>query len=103
MAMCIFGASLLGSGLVANILISIRAVLPQDKAIALALELTFIGLLSNIPGKIGYQFIAGSFKTFPYCNRDTDHFFPQIQPVSFGHQAMTILFATCTIQDLECF
>lgn len=59
MAMCIFGLSLLGSGLVANILISIRSVLLQDKAIALALELTFVGLTANIPGKIVYQLISG--------------------------------------------
>lgn len=62
MVLTIFGASILGSGLVGNLLISIRCVLLQDKSLALALELTFLGLIVYIPGKIGYQIIAGKLK-----------------------------------------
>lgn len=51
-------AALLGSGLIGNLLITIRSVLPQDKALALSLELTTIGLVAFIPGKFLYDFIA---------------------------------------------
>lgn len=54
-----FGAVCIGSRLVGKILISIRCVLSQDTAIALALELTFVGLLAYIPGKMAYEYIAG--------------------------------------------
>lgn len=57
----VVGAALLGSGLVGNILISIRSVLPQDKALALSTELTVLGLIVYIPGKISYQSLAGIF------------------------------------------
>lgn len=52
-------AALLGSSIIGKILISIRCVLPQDKSLALAMELTLTGLLVYIPGKISYQSIAG--------------------------------------------
>lgn len=54
-----FGTVCIGSRLVGKILISIRSVLWQDTAIALALELTFVGLVAYIPGKIVYEHIAG--------------------------------------------
>lgn len=54
-----FGVVCIGSRLVGKILISIRSVLSQDTAIALALELTFVGLLAYIPGKMAYEYIAG--------------------------------------------
>lgn len=57
----IFGASFLATGAIANILITIRSVLPQDKALSLGMELTFVGLFVYIPGHIGYQAIAGTF------------------------------------------
>lgn len=55
----IIAASLLGSTLIGKLIISLRAVLPQDKSAALAIELLFIGLIVYIPGKMGYRFIAG--------------------------------------------
>lgn len=54
-----FGAVCVGSRLVGKLLITIRSVLHQDTALALALELTFVGLLTYIPGKIAYEYIAG--------------------------------------------
>lgn len=54
-----FGAVCVGSRLVGKILISIRSVLLQDTAIALALELTFVGLIAYIPGQFVYKYIAG--------------------------------------------
>lgn len=59
-----FGAVCVGSRLVGKILISIRSVLLQDTAIALALELTFVGLLAYIPGKFAYEYIAGSSRIY---------------------------------------
>lgn len=58
-AMTVFGAAFLGSGLIGNLLITIRCVLPQDKSLALSMELFLGGLIVYVPGKIGYQFIAG--------------------------------------------
>lgn len=49
----------IGCGMVGKVLISIRCVLLQDTSIALALELTFVGLLAHIPGKMVYEYIAG--------------------------------------------
>lgn len=54
-----FGAVCVGSRLVGKILISIRSVLPQDKALALACELTIVGIIAYVPGKIGYEAIDG--------------------------------------------
>lgn len=62
-ALTIFGAALLGSGLIGNLIITIRCVLPQDKSLALSMELFLSGLIVYIPGKIGYQAIAGNGKT----------------------------------------
>lgn len=59
--LCGFTAICYGSRLVGKILISLRSVLKQDTAIALALQLNFVGLLAYIPGKIAYQYIAGVF------------------------------------------
>lgn len=57
--LCGFTTVCYGSRLVGKILISLRSVLRQDTAIALALQLNFVGLLAYIPGKIAYQNIAG--------------------------------------------
>lgn len=59
-----FGAVCIGSRLVGKILISIRSVLSQDTSIALALELTFVGLVAYIPGKIAYEYIAGNNEVY---------------------------------------
>lgn len=56
-----FGTVCIGSRMVGKILISIRSVLHQDTSIALALELTFIGLIAYIPGFWAYKYIAGKF------------------------------------------
>lgn len=58
-----FAIVCMGTRLIGKILISIRSVLYQDKAIALAFELTVCGLVAYIPGKIVYDFIAGELKT----------------------------------------
>ncbi|XP_055644230.1 solute carrier organic anion transporter family member 74D [Toxorhynchites rutilus septentrionalis] len=53
-------AALLASGLIGKFIISIRAVLPQDKALALSVELTLVGLVVYLPGMVAYQAIAAS-------------------------------------------
>lgn len=58
-AATVFGAAILATRIVGKLLISIRCVLRQDKALALAFELTFLGLIVYIPGKLAYDFIAG--------------------------------------------
>ena len=57
--LCGFGAVCIGSRFVGKIIITMRSVLRQDTAIALALELTFVGLLAYIPGKLAYEYVAG--------------------------------------------
>lgn len=54
-------AALIASTLVGKLIIAIRAVLPQDKALSISIELLFVGLIVYIPGKIGYAFLAGNF------------------------------------------
>jgi hypothetical protein len=48
-----------GSGLVGNLIITIRCVLPQDKALALSFELWLGGLIVYLPGRFLYRWIAG--------------------------------------------
>lgn len=55
----ILAAACLGSGIVGNLLLSIRSVLPQDKAMALSFELWLVGLITYAPGFVGYNAIAG--------------------------------------------
>lgn len=43
----------------ANFLINLRAVHPNDKAMAIGFELFLAGLLANIPGKVLYKFVSG--------------------------------------------
>lgn len=52
---------MIGSRLVGKILIAIRSVLPQDKALALASEITIVYIIAHIPGKIGYEAIDGKY------------------------------------------
>lgn len=54
----IVAAALIASTLVGKLIIAIRAVLPQDKALAISIELFFVGLIVYIPGKFGYAFLA---------------------------------------------
>lgn len=55
-----FGAVCIGSRIIGKILISIRSVLRQDTAIALALEISVVGLVAYVPGKFAYEYIAGN-------------------------------------------
>lgn len=57
-SMTVLSAALLGSTLIGKLIISIRSVLPQDKSMALSLELCIAGILIHIPGKISYRIIA---------------------------------------------
>lgn len=54
----IMAAALIASTLVGKLIIGIRAVLPQDKALSIAAELMFVGIFVFIPGKIGYAYLA---------------------------------------------
>uniref|UniRef100_A0A336KHU9 CSON010641 protein n=1 Tax=Culicoides sonorensis TaxID=179676 RepID=A0A336KHU9_CULSO len=54
------GAALLASGLVGNLLITIRSVLPQDKSLALSFEMCATGLFAYLPGKLSYDAVARS-------------------------------------------
>lgn len=58
-ALSVMAAALLGSTLIGKLIISLRAVLPQDKSVALSIELMLIGIVVYLPGKLGYRFIAG--------------------------------------------
>lgn len=61
----VIAAAVLGSTLIGKLIITLRAVLPQDKCSAIAMELFFVGISVYIPGKFGYRFIAGFyFKSF---------------------------------------
>lgn len=59
-----FAAVCYGSRLVGKFLVSLRSVLAQDKAVALAGQLALVGLLAYIPGKIAYDFIASEFHPY---------------------------------------
>jgi hypothetical protein len=56
----IMAAALIASTLVGKLIIGIRAVLPQDKSLAIGAELMFVGIFVFIPGKIGYAYLARS-------------------------------------------
>lgn len=60
--MNVIGAGLLATRYIGKLVISLRSVLLQDRALALAFELTLIGLIAYIPGKIGYEAIAGNVR-----------------------------------------
>lgn len=55
----ILASALVASTLIGKIIISIRAVLPQDKSLVLGLELALLGIMIYVPGKMGYRVIAG--------------------------------------------
>lgn len=56
--MSVIASALLGSTLIGKLIITLRAVLPQDKCTAIAFELLFIGIIVYIPGKLAYRYIA---------------------------------------------
>ncbi|XP_072401917.1 solute carrier organic anion transporter family member 1C1-like isoform X2 [Diabrotica undecimpunctata] len=53
--------AIMASTLIVNVLIILRSVAKQDKATALGLELTFLGLVPYIPVKIIYHFVTEGF------------------------------------------
>ena len=55
----ILASALIASTLIGKIIISLRAVLPQDKSLAIGLELALIGIIVYVPGKLGYRVVAG--------------------------------------------
>lgn len=57
----IVAAALIASTLVGKLIIAIRAVLPQDKALSISIELFLVGIIAYVPGKFGYAFLAGNF------------------------------------------
>jgi hypothetical protein len=54
----IVAAALIASTLVGKLIIAIRAVLPQDKSLAISVELFLVGIIAYVPGKFLYAFIA---------------------------------------------
>uniref|UniRef100_A0A034W6D8 Solute carrier Organic anion transporter family member 1A1 n=1 Tax=Bactrocera dorsalis TaxID=27457 RepID=A0A034W6D8_BACDO len=51
-------AAVLGSSTIGKVIITLRSVLPQDKALALATQLTLFGIFAYIPAHIGYQMVT---------------------------------------------
>jgi hypothetical protein len=106
--MTVFAAALLASTLVGKLIISIRAVLPQDKSLVIALELTFIGLIVYIPGKMAYRFVADHtcqyFAPDEYgCFLHDSQFGTYINILTAGLILIGILFEAvllCTVGDL---
>uniref|UniRef100_W8B1W1 Solute carrier organic anion transporter family member 1A5 n=1 Tax=Ceratitis capitata TaxID=7213 RepID=W8B1W1_CERCA len=58
--MSLVAAAVLGASTVGKVIITLRSVLPQDKALALAAQLTLCGLFAYIPVHIGYEIITTS-------------------------------------------
>lgn len=57
----VIASAMLGSTLIGKLIITLRAVLPQDKSLAIALELFFISLIVFVPGKMLYRYIASKY------------------------------------------
>jgi Organic Anion Transporter Polypeptide (OATP) family len=93
----VFAAILLGSGLIGNLIITIRCVLPQDKALALSFELWLGGLIVYLPGKFLYSWIADS--TCQYWNIAKDQCFIHQTP-DFGDW---MLIATAILIGISIF
>lgn len=56
----VFGATAVASAWVGRVLLAVRCVLRQDRALALAVELMLVGLVAYGPGHAGYQAIANN-------------------------------------------
>lgn len=80
----VIATALLGSTLIGKIIISLRAVLPQDKSTALGLELLLVYLIVYLPGKIGYRMIASMKNIKTKGNKEYSHIF-QIKLVNMWH------------------
>lgn len=57
-ALTVLGAAVVASAWMGRVMVSLRCVLRQDRALALAVELTLVGLVAFGPGHAGYQAIA---------------------------------------------
>uniref|UniRef100_A0A0A1X4L1 Solute carrier organic anion transporter family member 1A1 n=2 Tax=Zeugodacus cucurbitae TaxID=28588 RepID=A0A0A1X4L1_ZEUCU len=51
-------AAVLGASTIGKVIITLRSVLPQDKALALATQLTLFGIFAYIPVYIGYNMVT---------------------------------------------
>lgn len=51
-------AAVLGASTIGKVIITLRSVLPQDKALALATQLTLFGIFAYIPVYIGYNLVT---------------------------------------------
>ncbi|XP_067623989.1 solute carrier organic anion transporter family member 1A1 isoform X2 [Eurosta solidaginis] len=51
-------AAVLGASIIGNVIITLRSVLPQDKALALATQLTLFGIFAYIPVHIAYEIVT---------------------------------------------
>jgi len=56
--MSISVAFLMGVGVIGKTLITLRAVLPQDKSLALAFELMIVGLFAYVPVHLSYDIVT---------------------------------------------
>lgn len=57
MTACIYGMTNIG-----KIIISLRSVLPQDKGLALAMEVMFLGFFAYIPVHLAYDVVTRKLK-----------------------------------------
>lgn len=65
MAACIYGMTTIG-----KIIISLRSVLPQDKGLALAMEVMFLGFFAYIPVHLAYDVVTSKLKNFNFNNKN---------------------------------
>jgi sodium-independent organic anion transporter len=54
----VLAVALIGTRLVGNAILTFRSVQPTDKSLAVGLELTLVGLIAYIPGRLLYQLMA---------------------------------------------
>jgi len=57
-ALSVVNAALLSSTIIGKLIITIRSVLPQDKSLAISIELFLGGFMIHVVGKFGYRVIA---------------------------------------------
>ncbi|XP_055386484.1 solute carrier organic anion transporter family member 74D [Condylostylus longicornis] len=111
-ALALVAAILLASCEVNRMLITFRSVLPQDKALALSMEITIAGLFVNIPGKLAYDYIASS--TCEYYSQSLRKCALQQSPlhgnilnivsaILFAISAVFDILNAIFIKDIDCF
>lgn len=57
----LIAAAVLGASIIGKVIITLRSVLPQDKALALATQLTLCGIFAYIPVHIAYDMVTSEF------------------------------------------